>query len=482
MNSFQGEEIAVILELDENGEPRIVAMTRPEDGNAFTPDEKKIIYLQQALDEPDIDPRDKEIFEQFLATRHENEQMKPEQPSGNPKAQTAKIKGVSTGKKYKPVDKKVKPVLGTLPEEFRVVREIIGDPLADLPVLPTSPPEFTPTGRYTAERKEEFDKAHPDFWTPEERKLMHHLMSVHNEGFAWTEEERGKFNETYFKPVKIATVAHRPWVLGSIPIPPFLFPQVCEMIRSKMQAGVYEPSSSSYRSRWFCVLKKDGKSLRIVHSLEPLNAVTIAHSGLPPNTEELAARFAGLSCGTTMDLYVGYDERILDERSRDLTTFQTPFGAMRLVTLPMGWTNSVPIFHEDVTFILQPEIPHVTEPFVDDVPVKGPPTRYELPGGGYETIPENPGIRRFVWEHIQDVNCVIQRMKYCGGTFSGKKTVLCMPEFTVVGHCVSYEGRKPTPDRVSVITRWGPCRDVSDVRAFLGTVRTFRIFIPNYTS
>ncbi|KAJ2921640.1 hypothetical protein H1R20_g15454, partial [Candolleomyces eurysporus] len=183
-----------------------------------------------------------------------------------------------------------------------------------------------------------------------------------------------------------------------------------------------------------------------------------------------------------MDLYVGYDERILDELSRDLTTFQMPFGAMRLVTLPMGWTNSVPIFHEDVTAILQPEIPKFTEPFVDDVPVNGPATRYKLPGGGYEAIPENPGIRRLVWEHIQDINRVIQRMKYCGNTFSGKKTCLCRPEVTVVGHLVSYEGRKPTPDRVGVITRWGPCRDVSDVRSFLGIVGIFRVFIPNYAA
>ncbi|KAJ2931027.1 hypothetical protein H1R20_g6074, partial [Candolleomyces eurysporus] len=305
-----------------------------------------------------------------------------------------------------------------------------------MPTLSPTPPEFSPKGRYTQERMEGFDKAHQDFWWPEERKLMHHLMAEQNEAFAWTETERGKLREDFFKPVRIATVPHTPWVQGNRPIAPFLFEPVCEQIRSKIEAGVYEPSSSSYRSRWFCVLKKDGKSLRIVHSLEPLNAVTIAHSGLPPNTEELASRFAGRSCGTTMDLYVGYDERVLDERSRDLTTFQTPFGAMRLVTLPMGWTNSVPIFHEDITAILQPEIPHITEPFVDDVPVKGPLTRYELPGGGYETIPENPGIRRFVWEHIQDVNRVIQRMKYCGGTFSGKKTCLCMPEFTVPGHQV----------------------------------------------
>lgn len=57
------------------------------------------------------------------------------------------------------------------------------------------------------------------------------------------------------------------------------------------------------------------------------------------------------------DLYVGYNKQKLDELSRDLTTFQTLFGAMRLTTLPMGWTNSVPIFHDDVTYILQDEMP-----------------------------------------------------------------------------------------------------------------------------
>ena len=30
---------------------------------------------------------------------------------------------------------------------------------------------------------------------------------------------------------------------------------------SYLNAGVYEPSNSSYRSRWFCITKKDGKSL-----------------------------------------------------------------------------------------------------------------------------------------------------------------------------------------------------------------------------
>ena len=76
-----------------------------------------------------------------------------------------------------------------------------------------------------------------------------------------------------------------------------------------MDAGVYEQSNSSYHSCWFCIVKKDMMSLRLVHSLEPLNAVTIQHSGVTPFTEHIAEQFAGRTCGGILDFYVGYDER-----------------------------------------------------------------------------------------------------------------------------------------------------------------------------
>ena len=88
-------------------------------------------------------------------------------------------------KKYKPVAEKVKPVLGTSPEEFRIERCIAGDPLANMPLLDPHPPEFNPTGRYTAECKEIIDQAHSDsFLWPEEMKAVHHLMMLQNEAFA----------------------------------------------------------------------------------------------------------------------------------------------------------------------------------------------------------------------------------------------------------------------------------------------------------
>ncbi|KAL7281404.1 hypothetical protein ACG7TL_004717 [Trametes sanguinea] len=388
---------------------------------------------------------------------------------------------VQQKKKYKPVAQKVRATLGTCPEQFRVERNITGDPLADMPKLNPNPPEFEPTGRYTQERKEAMDRAHgDDFLWPEEKKLLHDFMRMHNEAFAWNDSERGCFKPEFFPPIEFPVLPHTPWVEKNIPIPPGLYKEVCEIIKKKIAAGVYEPSNSSYRSRWFCVLKKDGKSLRIVHSLEPLNRVTIQHSGVPPTPDYLAEQFAGRPCGAIFDLYVGYDERLIAETSRDLTSFQTPFGALRLCTLPMGWSNSVPIFHEDVTYILRPEIPEVTVPYIDDVPCKGPESDYRDEGGTYETIPANPGIRRFVWEHFENINRVVQRMKYAGGTFSGTKSILCAREITVVGHRCTPEGRLPEKSRVAAVKNWGPCKDLSEVRAFLGTVGVARIFIRNF--
>jgi len=388
---------------------------------------------------------------------------------------------IFAGKKYKPVARKIRPVETELPSRFQIIRDIKGDPLADMPQLLAQPPEFTPTGRYTQERMEQFAKVHEgEFLLPEEKKLVHHFMSLQNGAFAWTDQERGNFREDFFPPVEIPTIPHKPWAQRNIPIPPGIYDEVCQLMRLKLDAGVYEPSNSSYRSRWFCVVKKDGKSLRIVHSLEPLNQVTIKHAGVTPFTDQIGEHFAGRACGGMLDLYVGYDERGLAETSRDLTTFQSPFGALRLVTLPMGWTNSVPIFHDDVTSILQPEIPDTTVPYIDDVPIRGPATRYWLPNGTEERIPENPGIRRFIWEHFQGLNRVVQRIKYCGGTFSGYKSLLCAEEITAVGHRCTPRGRLPDPTRVDKIANWGPCKDLSDVRAFLGTVGVCRIFIQNF--
>jgi hypothetical protein len=96
-------------------------------------------------------------------------------------------------KKYKPIALKVKPVIGKLPDKFSIIWNIIGDPLQDLSKLPTKPLTFTPTGHYTQERKDLFDKLNPGFLLPVEQDLLHYFMMIHNDGFTWKTSEWGHF-------------------------------------------------------------------------------------------------------------------------------------------------------------------------------------------------------------------------------------------------------------------------------------------------
>ena len=180
------------------------------------------------------------------------------------------------------------------------------------------------------------------------------------------------------------------------------------------------------------MLKKNGK-LRPVHDLQPLNAVTIKDASLLPNVEGFMERCGGHVIYTLADIFVGYDHRPLAEESQDLTTFQTPLGPHHLMVLPMGWTNSVPIFQANMEFILQDKVN--AQPFIDDVITLGPPTYYTDHNGKPEVLRANPGIRRFIWEHLLDVYRVVHHFEYAGVTISGPKLYITVPEVLVAGVC-----------------------------------------------
>jgi hypothetical protein len=157
---------------------------------------------------------------------------------------------LSTKMKYKPVAKKVHPVIRELPEKFCIECKIIRNPLDDLPVLNPNPPLFIPTDRYTLERRDQLNKNHPgSFLWPAERDLMHDFMLAHDSGFAWSEGEQGSFRTDFFPPVDFPVIPHTPWVERNFPIPPGIYEDICAIVQKKLAAGIYELSNSSYRSR-----------------------------------------------------------------------------------------------------------------------------------------------------------------------------------------------------------------------------------------
>src|SRR6202453_1537179 len=68
-------------------------------------------------------------------------------------------------------------------------------------------------------------------------------------------------------------------------------------------------------------------------------------------------------------------------------------------------------------------------------------------------------------------------MKYCGGTFSGPKLFLCVPEIIVLGHRCTYEGRLPDESCIIAIQKWGPCGNLSEFHTFFGNISVVFSFI-----
>lgn len=177
---------------------------------------------------------------------------------------------------------------------------------------------------------------------------------------------------------------------------------------------------------------------------------------------------------TGVDLYVGYDHRTIHPDSRDLLAFDTPFGTVRLTKLPQSWYAAVSIFHGDAVFILQ-FATDVAPISMDDIFIHGKATRYELKGGGWKVLEDNPNIRVFVFEHFEDINRILHRLKHAGATISVKKFQMGVPELKALGQTVTYGGRKLDTGRVVKLQSWLPCESASEVRGFLGTMGTVHL-------
>jgi len=228
------------------------------------------------------------------------------------------------------------------------------------------------TRKFTQERIDKIlkDMESYNFLWPEERDLFVYTLIKNEAAIAFEDEDRGTLKEEYFSPYKIPHVPHKPWQEKGIRIAPALRQRIIDLLQLKIRAGVYEYCQSPYRSRWFCTWNEEKQKLRIVHDLQPLNAVSIKESSIPPHLDQFVNQFLGGKCFTVLDLYWGFDARKMDQASRDMTAFQTPLGLLRITSLPTGYTNSPSEFQECMVFIFQDEIvKQVMNVFIDDAPI-----------------------------------------------------------------------------------------------------------------
>lgn len=302
-----------------------------------------------------------------------------------------------------------------------------------------------------------------------ETDLFQQILFNREAALAWDFPECGRLRKEVAPEQVIRTVEHQAWQEGSMRIPRGLTTQCIELLRARIKRGILEESHASYRNPWFLVSKKD-KGLRLINSATKLNGVTIRDAYLPPGADEFSEDFAMCKMLSLLDFFSGYDQITLAKESRDMTTFMTPLGLLRMCTLPQGATNSVAQFMRAITRILFDLVPIICRPYLDDICVRGPTSTYDEE----ET---EPGIRRWVLEHLTNLDKVLVNVELSGCTISARKSQFCQATAVIVGFLCGTSGRRPEEAKIVKITEWTRCDDITEVRSFLGIVGYYRAWI-----
>ncbi|GBG84189.1 hypothetical protein CBR_g38160 [Chara braunii] len=302
----------------------------------------------------------------------------------------------------------------------------------------------------------------PNFLLPQERMLMVELMKRRHHAYVFSDEERGRLDVDKIPMIRIHTVPHEPWNMRGARYPnPDEEKKVVDYLDGTIRTHVADYSSGPYASPWFCFIKPNG-TLRWVQDLQRPNAVTVQDAGGLPNADALSESCAGRPIISLIDLYSGYDQFPVYPPDRLVTTMHTPRGLIHMNVAPQGWTNAVAMVQRAMIRAMQSISPHITQPHIDDLAVKGPAIK--------ESDEVLPGVRRFVWKHIQDLDKVTSLLEEHNLTTSGTISRYCMGEATILGFICSEKGRRPDVKKTDKIIEWlVPFHSITDVRSFLGS-------------
>ena len=205
------------------------------------------------------------------------------------------------------------------------------------------------------------------------------------------------------------------------------------------------------------VPKKNG-SIRLCIDYTKLNQAVRREFFPMPSIEEALASLGNARCFSKLDANSGYWQMPLSKKSRDITTFITPFGRFRCNRLPFGISSAPEVFHREMQRILvncEGVICHM-----DDVLVFGSDTR----------------------EHNRRLDKVLDTLLTAGLTLNKEKCEFNLSKVKFVGHVISSRGIEADPNKIKAIVQYPSPRSKKELLRFLGMVNYLGKFSPKISN
>ena len=177
-----------------------------------------------------------------------------------------------------------------------------------------------------------------------------------------------------------------------------------------------------------------------------------------PITEDFIRKFKECKVFSKLDLNHGYHQFCLDEESRKIMTFSTPWGNFRYKRFAFGGLNSQDLFDAEIAKVIS-GIPHVLN------------NRDDIIVGGVDWEDHNRNLAALL-RRIEDHNLTLRKEKCEFG-----KTTL-----NFHGHLFTADGLRPSPDKIQAVKDYEPPKTKEELVSFLQMLAYLSRYISNFSS
>ena len=178
-----------------------------------------------------------------------------------------------------------------------------------------------------------------------------------------------------------------------------------------------------------------------------------------PIINHVLENLRGSAYFTTLDLSSSFWQIALKTEDRDMTTFSTPFGNFRYITLPQGLSASPETFTQLADQILAPISDLNIANFIDDFCISS------------QTVPQM----------LHKLRKLFERFREFGLTLNPEKCSFLLPEIKFLGHTLNAVGIRPVDENIRKITDFPTPNTVKKVRRFLGMAAYYRRHIKHFS-
>ena len=230
-----------------------------------------------------------------------------------------------------------------------------------------------------------------------------------------------------------------------------------EEINELMNDGLIEPACSEWASPTLVVPKPEAGKFRCVIDYRKANPLIEGDSFPMARVDDLLDRIGQAKILSKFDLCKGFYQVLLDEASRPITSFCTPFGVFQWKRLPMGMKTSPAAFNAMLAKALS-GLEDICGLYLDDIVV----------------------FSKSWEEHIRHIELILQRLKSYGLTIKLSKCFFACPEIEFLGHMVDFGTVSPKQLKVMDLLNTTRPEGKRQLQSWFGLSGYYQRYIPKY--